>query len=307
MMSAIKTVNLSKSYNQIIVLHDLNLTVEKGEVYGFIGKNGAGKTTTINLILSLINSDHGTIFINENEIKFQDQLYKRKIGYVPDVPVFPGYMTSYDYLSYTLDIFNLKIGDYKNRIQEILDFVELSNNKKKISSFSRGMKQRLAIAQALIHDPEILIMDEPTSALDPIGRNAVMNIMYKLRGSKTIFYSTHILEDVERVCDKIGILDNGVLLVEDTLENIKKAYYNNKIYIETKNEPKEVLNKIEKLKLVENARIDQNGVICNLNGNIDENTVLKKLMELDETIVEFSKVKTSLEDVFIRLTNGKTP
>jgi ABC-2 type transport system ATP-binding protein len=146
-------------------------------------------------------------------------------------------------------------------------------------------------------------MDEPTSALDPIGRNDVMNIIYKLRGSKTIFYSTHILEDVERVCDKIGILDNGVLLLEDTLDNIKKTYYNNKVYIETDSEPDLLLTKIKGLDLIKNSKVKNNGVICNLNGNIDENTLLKKLIELDEKIIEFSKVKTSLEDIFIRLTN----
>lgn len=305
-MTAIKTVNLSRSFNHTTILHNLNLTVNKGEVYGFIGKNGAGKTTTINLLLSLIESDHGTIFVNDKEIEFKDQSYKRNIGYVPDVPVFPGYMSSKEYLMFTLDIFGMKTGEYNKVIQEVLDFVDLPNNKKKISSFSRGMKQRLAIAQALIHNPEIIIMDEPTSALDPIGRNDVMNIIYKLRGSKTIFYSTHILEDVERVCDKIGILDNGILLVEDNLENIKKAYYSNKIYIETKNHPKDVIIKIREIDLVENVRIEQNGVICNLSKSTDENTLLKRLMELDENIIEFSKVKTSLEDIFIRLTNDKT-
>jgi len=305
-MTAIKTVNLSRSFNHTTILHNLNLTVNKGEVYGFIGKNGAGKTTTINLLLSLIESDHGTIFVNDKEIEFKDQSYKRNIGYVPDVPVFPGYMSSKEYLMFTLDIFGMKTGEYNKVIQEVLDFVDLPNNKKKISSFSRGMKQRLAIAQALIHNPEIIIMDEPTSALDPIGRNDVMNIIYKLRGSKTIFYSTHILEDVERVCDKIGILDNGILLVEDNLENIKKAYYSNKIYIETKNHPKDVIIKIREIDLVENVRVEQNGVICNLSKSTDENTLLKRLMELDENIIEFSKVKTSLEDIFIRLTNDKT-
>ncbi len=302
-MEVIKTSNLSKSYNQITVLHNLNLTVNKGEVYGFIGKNGAGKTTTINLILSLLESDKGTIFINDKKINFRDQTYKQKIGYVPDVPVFPGYMASKEYLMYTLDIFNMKNEESNNKIQDILDFVDLPNNKKKISSFSRGMKQRLAIAQALIHDPEILIMDEPTSALDPIGRNDVMNIIYKLKGSKTIFYSTHILEDVERVCDKIGILDNGVLLLEDTLDNIKKSYYNSKVYIETSSEPDLLLTKIKGFDLIKNSKVKNNGVICNLNGNIDENTLLKKIIELDEKIIEFSKVKTSLEDIFIRLTN----
>lgn len=302
-MDAIKTVNLSRSYGNTTVLKDLNLNVEKGEVYGFIGKNGAGKTTTINLILSLIESNNGTIFVDDKEISFNDQLYKRKIGYVPDVPVFPAYMTSKDYLMYTLDIFDMKDSSSNKKIQEILDFVDLPNDKKKISSFSRGMKQRLAIAQALIHDPQILIMDEPTSALDPIGRNDVMNIIYKLKGSKTIFYSTHILEDVERVCDKIGVLDKGVLLLEDTLENIKKTYYNNKVYIETNSEPKFLLKKIKGLNVIEHYTVKNNGVICNLNGNIDENTFLKKLIDLDERIIEFSKVKTSLEDIFIGLTN----
>lgn len=165
------------------------------------------------------------------------------------------------------------------------------------------MKQRLAIAQAIIHDPEILIMDEPTSALDPIGRSDVMNIIFKLRGFKTIFYSTHILEDVERVCDKIGILDNGVLLVEDTLENIKKEYYSNKIYIETMSKSEVLIKKLKGLKNVNDANINNNGVICDLIDDVDKNTFLKKLIDLDEKIIEFSKVKTSLEDIFIRLTN----
>jgi ABC-2 type transport system ATP-binding protein len=305
-MSAIKTINLSRSYNNITVLHNLNLTVELGEVYGFIGKNGAGKTTTINLILSLIASDNGKIFINDKEISFNDQLYKFKIGYVPDVPVFPGYMTSSEYLTYSLDIFNLKTENYKGKIQDILDFVDLPNNKKKISSFSRGMKQRLAIAQALIHDPEILIMDEPTSALDPIGRNDVMNMIYKLKGSKTIFYSTHILEDVERVCDRIGILDEGVLLFESNIDDIQKQFYSNKIYLETENDPKIVMKKILKNKLINDIKIENNGIICRLNGDIDSNTLIKRLIELDEKIVEYKKVKTSLEDIFIKLTNEKT-
>lgn len=302
-MEAIKTINLSKSYGSDTVLKDLNLTVKKGEVYGFIGKNGAGKTTTINLILSLIESNEGTIYVDEKEINFKDQLYKRKIGYVPDVPVFPGYMTSKDYLSYTLDIFGLKDINSIKKIQEVLKFVDLPNDKKKISSFSRGMKQRLAIAQALIHDPEILIMDEPTSALDPIGRNDVMNIIYKLKGSKTIFYSTHILEDVERVCDKIGILDKGILLLEDNLDNIKKAYYDNKFYVETKNDSETLLGIIRSFKIVENSKIKNNGVVCSVMGDINGNALLKKLINLDEKIIEFSKEKTSLEDIFIRLTN----
>ncbi|MBN2604612.1 MAG: ABC transporter ATP-binding protein [Bacilli bacterium] len=305
-MDAIKTVNLSKSYNNTLVLKQLNLNVKKGEVYGFIGKNGAGKTTTINLILSLILKDSGQVFINEEEIKFSDLAFKKLIGYVPDVPVFPSYMCAKDYLRFTLDIFDLGDSMVNQKTEEILEFVSLPNSTKKISSYSRGMKQRLAIAQALIHDPEIIIMDEPTSALDPIGRNDVMNIIYKLRGSKTIFYSTHILDDVERVCDRIGLLDDGNLIVQDTVDNIQKNFFSNKFYIETKNEPKFVLKKIAKINQVQNAVKENHGIVCYLEENTDENTLLKKLMEMDENIVEFRRVKTSLEDVFIRLTNEKT-
>ena len=305
-MEAIKTTNLTKSYNNQVVLKNLNLSIKKGEVYGFIGKNGAGKTTTINLMLSLISKDSGEVFINEEEVVYEDQLYKMKIGYVPDVPVFPGYMRAQDYLKYASEIFDLNQEEVNDKIIKVLEFVNLPNSKKKISSYSRGMKQRLAIAQALLHDPEILIMDEPTSALDPIGRNDVMNMIYKLKGSKTIFYSTHILEDVERVCDRIGILDEGVLLFESSIDDIQEQFYSNKIYLETENNPKDVMKKIISNKLLTDVRIDNNGIICRLNGEIDSNTLIKRLIELDEKMVEYKKVKTSLEDVFIKLTNENT-
>jgi len=305
-MEAIKTLDLTKSYNNQIVLNNLNISVKKGEVYGFIGKNGAGKTTTINLILSLITKDTGKIYINEKEVIYSDQNYKSKIGYVPDTPVFPGYMTAKEYLEFTSEIFGLSKSNLKSRTKEVLDFVSLPNSKKRISSYSRGMKQRLAIAQALFHDPEILIMDEPTSALDPIGRNDVLNIMYKLKGNKTIFYSTHILDDVERVCDRIGILDKGVLILDSSLSDIQEKYYSKKIYIETKNEPQIVMKKIKDNNLINDIALSNNGIICKLNGEIDSNLLLKKLIELDEQIVEYKKVNTSLEDIFIKLTYEKT-
>ena len=305
-MDAIKIVKLTKSYNNVVVLDALNLTIKQGEVYGFIGKNGAGKTTTINLILSLITKDSGDIYINEQLVDYNDRLYKKKIGYVPDVPVFPSYMKARDYLAFTYDFFDLNKKEKVKRISEVLEFVALGDSKKKISAFSRGMKQRLAIAQALLHDPEILIMDEPTSALDPLGRNDVMNMIYKLKGTKTIFYSTHILEDVERVCDRIGILDEGVLLFESKMSDIQEKFYSNKIYIETENNPETVMKKLINHQLVTNLKIEHNGLICELDNKTAANDLIKSLINLDEKIVEYKKVKTSLEDIFIRLTNEKT-
>lgn len=305
-MEAIKTVHLSKAYDTVEVLHQLNLSIQQGEVYGFIGKNGAGKTTTINLILSLISRNSGDIYVMDEFIKPHAQHYKKSIGYVPDVPAFPGYMMAKEYLSFVCDIFQIPQKEQQTRINEVLEFVSLPNSKKRISAYSRGMKQRLAIAQALIHDPDILIMDEPTSALDPIGRKDVMNIILKLKGSKTIFYSTHILDDVEKVCDRIGILDEGTLLVEDSIQNIKEKYYHQKLYIETKTAPKELASKLIELALIQDVAVDGFGVVCKLSDNVTNNALLEALLKLDETVVEFRKVETKLEDIFISLTNENT-
>ena len=302
-MYAIETKELTKTYKGFLALQDLNLKVKKGEVYGFIGKNGAGKTTTINLLLSLIHKDKGDIIINNERVKFSDQKYKRSIGFVPDVPVFPGYLNAKEYLDFTCDVFHIK--DKSKAIDEVLEFVGLDNIPKKISGYSRGMKQRLGIAQALIHDPDIFIMDEPTSALDPIGRKEVMDIILKLKGQKTIFYSTHILDDVEKVCDRVGLLDNGILLYEDTMENIQASFLSNKMYLQTKNDPIEVVKKLQK-RFDSKFLTNKDAIMLELTEGIDENKILQELINMGETIVEFRRMKASLEDVFIKLTNGNS-
>ncbi len=305
-MNAITVKNLTKSYQGLIVLKNLNLEIKKGEVYGFIGKNGAGKTTTINLILSLIHKDSGDIIVDNELILFTNQHYKSKIGYVPDVPVFPSYMTAKDYLIYTLEMFSSNV-NFDEKIDEVLTFVSLDNNKKKISSYSRGMKQRLAIAQALIHDPEILIMDEPTSALDPIGRADVMNIILKLKGKKTIFYSTHILDDVEKVCDRIGILNEGELILEESIENLQEEFSTRNIYVQTKNNLDVLKEKLPTLSSVKAYRLEQKGVGIKLSDDATPNDLLKDLVALDIEIIEFRQVRPSVEEIFIKETNnGKT-
>ena len=280
----------------------MNLNIKQGEVYGFIGKNGSGKTTTINLILSLIHKDSGLIKLFNEEVFFTGQDYKKEIGYVPDVPVFPSYMNAYDYLMFTLDIFN-DIDSSEERIKEMLEFVSLENNNKRISSYSRGMKQRLAIAQALIHNPKILIMDEPTSALDPQGRKDVIDIMLKLKGKKTIFYSTHILDDVERVCDRIGILHNGKLILEDTIENLKHEFYARRVHIVSKGDPDILLQKIKKMDAVYKYRRENNGVTVQLKDDIRSNVLLEDLIKMEEEIVSYTQVVPTVEEIFLQKTN----
>jgi len=305
-MYAIETTELSKVYSLKPALHNLNIAVKKGEVYGFIGRNGAGKTTTINLLLSLIHSTTGQIKINEQLISFGDQNYKKVIGYVPDVPVFPNYMNAFEYVTYACEMYSVEQHLIKEKVLEVLDFVDLKDHKKKIGAYSRGMKQRLAIAQALVHDPEIVIMDEPTSALDPIGRKDVINIILKLKGKKTIFYSTHILEDVEKVCDRIGLLDNGHLILEDTIQNIQNQYYQNQMLITTKQPKEEVFSLLEKKNIKNNLQLTEKGILCELHGETSAQDILEILITEHVNILEFKRQNATLEDVFIRVTNEKT-
>jgi ABC-2 type transport system ATP-binding protein len=302
-MLAIKTEGLTKMYGDYKAVNNLNLSIKQGEVYGFIGKNGAGKTTTIHMLLSLIHRDSGIIKVMDQIVDFSNISYKRVIGFVPDVPVFPSYMTALDYLRYVAEIFGLKREDLKEHLHSLLTFVELEDNHKKISQYSRGMKQRLAIAQALVHDPDILIMDEPTSALDPIGRKSVMNIIMQLKGKKTIFYSTHILEDVERVCDRIGLLDNGNLLLEGSVKDIQEMYYKDKYKIVVKEDKEMIVEVIQKQFPNIDVSIDGFGVIIKLTNAHSSNDILKYLIEQKYTIEEFMPMKTSLEDVFVEVTN----
>lgn len=297
-MIAIEVKNLKKAYSEDLVLKGIDLKIKQGEVYGFIGQNGAGKTTTINLILSLVHRTEGQIFVSGEEVHFTDQAYKRKIGYVPDVPVFPSYMTAKEYLKYTLDIYNIR-SNQDLEIKKVLEFVSLEDTFKKISSYSRGMKQRLAIAQALIHDPEILIMDEPTSALDPVGRNDVMNIILKLKGYKTVFYSTHILDDVEKVCDRIGILNKGELILEDSIDSLMDRFYARRVYIETTSGPEVLLSKIKKTNMISAYQLMNKGINVKLKDEKRSNELVTQLLNLDEDIVEYRQVKPSIEDIFL--------
>lgn len=301
MSKALEISSLNKSFGESHIIKNLNLSIEHGEVYGFIGKNGAGKTTTINLVLSLMHRDNGSIKVYDQDVVFEDQSYKKKIGYVPDVPVFPHYMNAYEYLEFTLDVFNDAEG-VDERINEVLDFVSLDNTNKKISTYSRGMKQRLAIAQALIHGPDLLIMDEPTSALDPQGRKDVMDIMMKLKGKKTIFYSTHILDDVEKVSDRIGILHNGELILEDSIENLHNEFYARRVHIVTKSKPQDLFDIVKEMKTIAKYRKENDGVTVQLKEEVRSNDVLQELLDKGEEVITYKQVVPSVEEIFLSKT-----
>lgn len=215
--------NLTKSFGSNKILDGINLQIPSGTIYGFIGKNGAGKTTTMKIILGLLQADEGEVLVNGEKVKFGQSATNKYIGYLPDVPEFYGYMTAKEYLMLCGKITGMSKIQIKKRSDELLNLVGLGDDKKKIKSYSRGMKQRLGIAQALLNKPKLLLCDEPTSALDPLGRNDVLEILKKIKDETTVIFSTHILSDVESICDHVAFLNGGKIVLNEKLVDLKKV------------------------------------------------------------------------------------
>ena len=227
------TVNqVSKSFGPTQIIRDLSFRVKEHSIYGFIGQNGAGKTTTMKMILGLIPVDQGEIYVNQVPVTYGQNKTNQFIGYLPDVPEYYDYMTPVEYLNLCGEITGLSSSYRKKEIPELLDLVGLTKADKRIKGFSRGMKQRLGIAQALLNQPKLLICDEPTSALDPLGRKEILDILVQVKDRTTVIFSTHILSDVERICDEIGLLHQGKLAVQKTMDEIHQMHGNSGLIIE---------------------------------------------------------------------------
>lgn len=231
-MNMLHISNLHKRFGDKSVLNGLELTVPEHSIFGFIGKNGAGKTTTMKLILGLLEADSGEILVNGESVVFGQTTTNRHIGYLPDVPEFYSFMTAQEYLQFCGEITGLQRSELVTRSKELLKLVGLQAETHRIKGFSRGMKQRLGIAQALLNRPKFLICDEPTSALDPIGRKEILDILLAVREQTTVLFSTHILSDVERICTDVAFLDHGVVEIQGKLSDIKRKYSSNEYLLE---------------------------------------------------------------------------
>lgn len=231
-MNVLTIQGLSKAFGGQKIIDDLNMTVPEGSVFGFIGQNGAGKTTTMKMVLGLLRPDQGEITVCNEPVRFGQTKTNRYIGYLPDVPEFYDYMTPAGYLALCGEIIGLPKAETQQRGEELLSLVGLGSVQKKIGGFSRGMKQRLGIAQALLTRPRLLICDEPTSALDPVGRKEILDILRKISSTTTVLFSTHILSDVERICDHAALLSHGKIAVGGTLSEIKALHGHESLLLE---------------------------------------------------------------------------
>lgn len=212
---------LHKRFGDKEVLKGLDLRVPEKGIFGFVGKNGAGKTTTMKMVLGLMKPDAGTVTVAGEAVRWGQTPTNRHIGYLPDVPEFYSFMTAAEYLRFCGEISGMPRAETYSRARELLEMVGLGQEKHRIRGFSRGMKQRLGIAQALLNRPRLLICDEPTSALDPVGRKEILDILLTVREQTTVLFSTHILTDVERICTDVAFLEGGRAVLQSKLADVK--------------------------------------------------------------------------------------
>ena len=278
--------HLKKYYGKSRGIEDVSLKINKGEIYGFIGPNGAGKSTTIRTIMGLINKTSGNIFINGKELEFDDIDVKRRIGYLPSEVNLYGDMSVKELLDYHESFYKKDLSKRKN---ELVKLFKIDLNKK-IDDLSLGNLKKVGIVLALMHSPEILILDEPTSGLDPIMQNAFHDLLIKEKEKgTTILYSSHVLSEVSNICDKVGLIKDGKIVKEDTIENIKKDNYT---YLRIVSKDIENIKKDLKLKIYK----ENNNEVIFFN-NLKPNELLSKLSKynIESLLIE----EVSLEDLFI--------
>ncbi|WP_115787702.1 ABC transporter ATP-binding protein [Arthrobacter silvisoli] len=232
MNAAIEAVGLTKDFGRKRALDAIDLSVEEGSIFAFLGPNGAGKTTMIRLLTGLARPSAGSLRVLGRAVASADNAVRASIGYLADVPAFYNWMTARETMRFVGSLYGMTGVQLEQRAELLLDLAGLGGVGARIGEYSRGMRQRLGVAQALISAPRLLLLDEPTSALDPMGRKDVLDLIASLRGRTTVFFSTHILADAERVCDTVAILNRGHVVVQAPMEELKQRYSKQKILVE---------------------------------------------------------------------------
>lgn len=297
-MDMLRITGLHKRFGDKEVLRGLDLSVPEHSIYGFIGKNGSGKTTTMKTVLGLLRADSGEIIVNGEKVVYGQTDTNRYIGYLPDVPEFYSFMTAKEYLRFCGEITGMSRADIEERTRELLTLVGLADETHRMKGFSRGMKQRLGIAQALLSRPKLLICDEPTSALDPIGRKEILDILLAIKDQTTVLFSTHILSDVERICTDVAFLKDGVVNIGGKLSDIKTRYRRNEYMIETENDSDTV---ILRNAFPEAKETDRNKVTFSEN-KYSASEVLGFVANHRISLLKVERLEPSLEDLFMEVT-----
>jgi ABC-2 type transport system ATP-binding protein len=309
-MAAIRVEGLRKTFGEVQALNGLTLTVESGSVFGFLGPNGAGKTTTIRILTGLARATAGQAWVDSIEVAATASSRRQianHIGYLPQEPAFYSWMTPREMLDHIGRVFGLSARERQARTPELLELAGLTEVAgRRIGGFSGGMRQRLGLAQALINRPKVLFLDEPVSGLDPAGRRELLELIERLRGQCTVFMSTHILADVERVCDSVGIINHGRLVVEAPQDELIERYALPAFEVESEDGSAQPLmawaDTLRQMSWVTSVATDKR------TARVVVSDVAKAKRELMASAVaaglvltRYEVVRPSLEDVFLKL------
>ncbi len=308
-MVVLKTEGLTKEYRtgfwrtRVRVLHDLNLEVHQGEIFGYLGPNGAGKTTTLKLLMGLIYPTAGRASILGQDV--QDVAVKAQVGFLPENPYFYDYLTGREFLHFYGQLFGLPYRDRRQRIDELLDAVGLSKAAElQLRKYSKGMLQRIGLAQALINDPQVIVLDEPTSGLDPVGRKEVRDLILDLKGrGKTVFFSTHIVPDAEMICDRVGIIVAGRLTRVGTLEELLGSEVE-RIEITASGFDEAVDSQIDQWSVRPPARHGDK-VLFAVNTEKEASQAMEFLLGRGAAVHAVHPKRRTLEDLFLREVTGR--
>lgn len=309
-MEAIRCERLTKHYGKVAALNGLDLSVEEGSVFGFLGPNGAGKTTTVKLLTGLSTSSGGRAWVAGEEVSSNATSLRSKIGYLPEEPAFYNWMTGREFLSFVGKLHHLPSREIRQRCDELLELVDLQEaSGRRIGGYSRGMRQRLGIAQALINRPRILFLDEPCSALDPMGRRGVLSVIERLQAETTVFMSTHILSDVERVCDVVGIIDRGELITKARTEQLRERYARSVFEVQFEEDPTSLISTLNSLPWVVKLDVGRgNGepILRVQAKDVDaaKHILPRLIAESELTLLRYELTLPSLEDIFIELVSN---
>jgi ABC-2 type transport system ATP-binding protein len=307
MNAAVRTEGLIKEFGTLRALDELSLEVQPGAVFGFLGPNGAGKTTTIRILTGLAHATRGKAWVAGMEVTGNGGDTAKRIGYLPEEPTFYGWLTPTEYLDHVARVFGVPATERSARVKELIGLVGLAEaSRRRIGGFSHGMRQRMGLAQALVNRPEVLFLDEPVSALDPAGRKEVLELIEQMQGKCTVFMSTHILGDVERVCDSVGIINRGKLVTIGPRQELLERYAVPAIEIAVEPVHKERLaawvDGLRSFSWVKSTVLDET-VLRVVVSDLETAKVqlLASALQARLVLERYEVVRPSLEDVFLQL------
>ncbi len=303
--------NLTKRYGEKTVLNNVSFSVKKGEIVGFLGPNGAGKTTTMNILTGYISSNEGVVTVDGFDVLQSPFEVKKRIGYLPEQPPLYFDMTVMEYLNFVYDLKRVS-GDRGSHISEILEKIHIQDVAGRlIKNLSKGYRQRVGLAQALIGNPEVLILDEPTVGLDPKQMIEIRNLICELGKDHTVILSSHILSEISAICERVIILNRGNIVAVDTPQNLSERMIGSCYRITVKGEQDAILSVLKNTAGVLNAEAtDMGDYRVELSSGIDDNQVLEQLFyhlaENKMPILQEKPEEISLEDIFLHLTSEET-